>query len=1113
MSAEPEYPDPEKDPGGERRNATVLFADLCDYTGLSEKIDDEELYEVLQLFLRMLVDMVSQYDGVVDKIIGDGVMALFGAPVAYENAPERAIRTALDMLTGLDRLNQDLESKANENLRMHIGIHTGSVIFGSVEKGSIYEFTAIGESVNLARRLQEAAAPGSILVSERVFQSAKALFEFQAVPSLRLKGIARPIDSYYVKGLREKPGRTRGVEGFSSPMVGRESELGDLRASVDGLCSDHHGRLIFVSGEAGIGKSRLMAEFKGLLAEKNLSVLEGQSLTYRKSASYWMFNDLLRNYLNVTEDTPQAQLRERLVSKVSALLGANSPDTLPYLENLLALGQSDESIAERLAYLDPEQLRRQSFLAIRNLLWAEARLQPTVVVFEDLHWVDSVSLDLIEFLVDGLHDVPMLFVGVTRNISDSRLAAIVDLGRKRLGEQFTSIELSGLSDAQSEQLLAHLLGSQDFPARLRDQIISSSNGIPFYIEEMLRMFIDKDLLIREHGAWTFTENSDAAERTVPENLQDLILARFDRLDPDQRLILQVATVIGRHFNLGLLELAVRPLSLKNIDRTVNALVDKAFFLPQVGAEGEFTFRHVLTSDAIYRTMLRRDRARLHTLVGEAIEKLYSDKLDNYVEVLAAHFLRTPQLEKALHYLVFAGEKALRDYANAQANRHFKEARSLLAKVDHTPEQALNILINLGDVLTFVGEYDRARESLIEGLQVIEGMQPYVDVQRHCAIHRKIGTTYERQGDFEKAQLHLTEANKALGKTAFLSPGSKAEILNDLGWIHFLRGNFEDAQKAFENGLRLVEGTKEYSVVASIQNRLGAVAYQKRDYEDAADHVRKSLALRRTIGDLSGVARLFNNLGLLSLMRGQLREAEENFFQSIDLLQKIGDAEGIALTNINIGLVKFDRGQFDSAVTYLEKAQAVADQIGHRFYLALARLYLGRLMTELNHYPSAARLLNSSLRLFEELGSQDNLIDGIGYLAENSLASGDSEGAIRWSRVMGEAIAKAVSDGSSDVSIQRGRMLRIVGRIARLRTELEQADQSLTESYQIFSNSTEKLESARTIYELGLLARDRADDFKSQQLFHEARLLFQQIGAERDLKRVEEALHLPYRFQS
>jgi class 3 adenylate cyclase/tetratricopeptide (TPR) repeat protein len=1113
MNTEPVIPNLEKEPGGERRNATVLFADLCDYTGLSEKIDDEEIYEMLQLYLRMLVDMVSLYDGIVDKIIGDGVMALFGAPVAYENAPERAIRSALDMLAGLNRLNQDLKSRVGEELKMHIGIHAGSVILGSVEKGANYEFTAIGETVNLARRLQEASAPGNILVSERVYQSTKVLFDFRTVPALRLKGIAQPIEGYYLAGIKEKPGRTRGVEGFFSPMVGREAELDALRASVEGLCSDHHGRLIFVCGEAGIGKSRLLAEFKELIAEKNLTVLEGQSLTYRKSASYWIFNDLLRNYLKVTADTPQAQLRERLVSRASAILGANSREALPYLENLLSLGQSDETIAQRMALLDAEQLRRQSFLSIRNLLWGEARLKPIVVVLEDLHWADGVSLDLLEFLIDGLLDVPILFVGVTRNISDSRLATVVDLGRRRLGERCSAIELLGLNDAQSEQLLAHLLGSHDFPTRLIDQIIQSSNGIPFYIEEMLRMFIDKQLLVRDQGKWILVEDPAAGNGAVPENLQDLILARFDRLDSDQRLILQIATVIGRQFNLGLLELAVRPLGVSNIGQTVGALVEKSFILPLSSVEGEFTFRHVLTSDAIYRTLLRRDRARLHTLVGEAIEASYSDKLDNYVEVLAAHFLRTPHLQKALHYLILAGERAVRDYANAQANRHFKEARSLLSKVDHTPEQALRIFINLGDVLTFIGEYERARDSLTEGLQVIESMQPYIDVQKHCAIHRKIGTTFERQGDFEKALLHLTEANKALGKTAFLSPGSKAEIMNDLGWIHFLRGNFEEAQRAFEGGLRLVEGTTEYGVVASIQNRLGAVAYQKRDYEEAANRVRKSLALRRTIGDLSGVARLYNNLGLLNLMRGQLREAEEDFFQSIDLLDKIGDAEGIALTNINIGLVKFDRGQFDSAATYLEKAQAVADQIGHRFYLALARLYLGRLMTELNLFAGAARLLDSGLHLFADLGSQDNMIDALGYLAENSLSWGDSEGGIRWTQAMSEAIAKATTDGSADVPIQRGRMLRLRGRIARLRKEFDRAGQSLTESYNIFIASTEKLESARTIYELGLLARDQAEDFKSQQLFHEARLLFQQIGAERDLKKVEEALHLPYRFQS
>jgi tetratricopeptide (TPR) repeat protein len=618
------------------------------------------------------------------------------------------------------------------------------------------------------------------------------------------------------------------------------------------------------------------------------------------------------------------------------------------------------------------------------------------------------------------------------------------------------------------------------------------------------MYIDKQLLYQRGGKWELSKDFEVADKHIPETLQDLLMARFDRLEPEERAVLQVGSVIGRQFNLGILELAIRRLDSIKLNEVINSLVEKAFIVPKDGDGLEYTFRHVLTSDAIYHTLLRRDRENLHTLVGEALEKLYREELGNYVEVLAGHYLRTSHLAKALNYLILAGEKSVRNYAYVQAKHHYLEALQLLTKVNHTPEQALSALIGMGDVYTFIGEYELARKNYLEALDLIEGLQPFIDVKKHCAVHRKIGTTYERQGDFELALEHLVEANKALGKTAILSPSSKAEILNDLGWIYFLQGNFEEAQKNLNIGLNLVEGTDEYGIIASIHNRLGALAYQKREYEEAAIHVRNSLALRKKIGDHAGVARLYNNLGLLSLMQGNLREAEENFLQSSDLLEKSGDAEGIALTNINLGLVKLERGDFERAEQYLNKAHMVADQIGHRFYLALSRMYLGRMNTSLSKYSNATRLLSSSMSLFEEIGSLDHKIDGMGYLAENCLACGDPESAIKWCRSMEDTIAMR-EEASELTSLQMGRLFRIKGKIARFSREPDRATNLLNEGYRIFKSSSEKLESARTIYELGLLAKDQGDQRKANKLFQEAHMLFEEIGADYDLRTVEDAI--------
>jgi tetratricopeptide (TPR) repeat protein len=536
-----------------------------------------------------------------------------------------------------------------------------------------------------------------------------------------------------------------------------------------------------------------------------------------------------------------------------------------------------------------------------------------------------------------------------------------------------------------------------------------------------------------------------------------------------------------------------------LTEVLSSLVEKAFILPVVGTDEDvYLFRHVLTSDAVYRTLLRRDRNTLHGSVARALEQLFADRLESQVEVLAGHYLRSEYLDKALHYLILAGQKSARGYANLQAKTYFEEARDLLSQVAHTPEQALQVWNGLGDVQVFIGEYEQARECYLEALSENKSTTAG---QSMSVIHRKIAITHERQGDFDQSLAHLDLASKELREANDTSPVARAHILNDTGWIYFLRGNFDQAQGTLLSALELVENSDNYSVVASIYNRLGAVAYQLREYKQAAKYVRNSLELRKTLGDISGEARLYNNLGLLGLMSGDLHEAENNFDRSIELLENVGDTEGIALANINLGLVKYDLGDYGSAEIHLEKAQAVAEKIGHRFYIGLANMYQGRLKSALGGYKLAVRLLNESMQIFEELGAQDNLIDAMCYLAENYLSGREISEAIQWS----EKAHLALGENLADDSVQAGRVYRVQGAIARYQGDLVQAASLLLESAEIFRAAYEKLESARTAYELGLLALEISDSDGAQEYFDEARNIFTEVGAEKELQRVEGAM--------
>jgi adenylate cyclase len=1092
---------------GQRRSVTVLFADLSGYTTLSQNLENDDLFDLVQRFILLLAEDVYRYEGMVDKIIGDGLMALFGAPISHENNAERALRAALDMQKSVTRLNEEVKDQLDGELMLHIGLHAGTVIVGGVGSNMLMDYTAIGDTVNLASRLEQAAGAGTILASEAVYRATRALFDFEAVTDLSLKGIRQPVTAYRLEGLKPEPESVRGLTGLRAPLVGREPEFEQLKKAVTGLASQNEGCLALVTGEAGIGKTRLTAELKSFVAETPLNVLEGQSLTYRRSVSYWIFLDLLRDFFEISTETPAQQAREQVASRTCSLLGGQAGEIIPYIEHLLGLEPPGSPGAERLAYLDASQLRQQIFVAVRDLLVAQAHRCPLLLILEDLHWADEASIDLLAFLAGSVRREPLMIYIITRPFHGGPLGSIVDQARKWPAGLFIEIPLKSLSPEQSERLLNELLAIPDLPEELRQQILQRASGIPFYLEEILRMLIDDQVIQEVEGKWQLVPGVETGPLGVPGNLQELILARFDRLEPVQRRVLQSASVIGRQFSLPLLAGVLPAAEGTELSRHLSQLAEKAFLLPASDSQGtDYLFRHVLTSDAVYSTLLRKERVELHGQVGEAIERMYSDRLESQIEVLASHFLRSSRLDRALHYLILAGQRAAREYANLQAKQHYLEALKLLLKVPYTVEQAVQVHDGLGDVMVFTGEYSEAREQYLEALRALG--RPGGDLYGHeaSALQRKIGTTFERQGDFDQALLHLAEAGNILDRQPSPSPEERASILNDTGWIHFLRGSFEDAHGLLSSAIGLVESSRRHEVVASIYNRLGAVAYQQREYERAAIYVRKSLEMRETIGDLAGVARLYNNLGLLGLIQGNLTESEANFRQSMERLVRLGDAEGITISYINLGLVQLDRGDLHAAESNLIQGSTLAEQIGHRFYHGLAMMYLGRLRTAQGEAAESERFLRKSLRIFGELGAQDNLVDTVYYLGENAFIQGDLSSAEEWVRQAG-SLLNDLDKEEQAVSVQRGRVLRLEGAIARVKGEVGQAEQLLRESAEIFNASFERLEWARTATEQGLLALSQRDGRLAKKCFLKAKDIFNQIGAMVDLSRVEEALQV------
>jgi tetratricopeptide (TPR) repeat protein len=860
-----------------------------------------------------------------------------------------------------------------------------------------------------------------------------------------------------------------------------------------------------ISGEAGLGKSRLTAEFRASLKQYPLNILEGQSLAYRRSISYWMFLDVLYKYLGLPPNTPQLQIRERLVRNTYLAMGSQAAEVLPFFEHLLSLPYSDPGAAERLRYLDAGQLRQQIFLAIRDLLLVESYRQPILLILDDLHWADDASLELIQFLVSTLRKAPIFIIAISRNILPGPMSKIVETAKSQLGKNFHSLQLQNLSRDQSEQLLHQLVSIPSISEQLREQILIRSAGIPFYMEEILRMLIDEGAIQRQNNHWRIVPEAEILNVGVPDTLQELILARFDRLKPAQRRVLQVASVIGKDFNLSVLSAVMNRNTQIPVEAVVSSLLEREFILPKTNdLEDEYTFRHILMSDAIYSTLLRRERSILHGQVGEAIEQIYSDRLESQIELLANHYRWSPQLDQALHYLILAGQKAARNNIHVQARQYFEAALELLPQVDHQAAQEIDVCRGLGDELVFFGDYASARQEYQDALRVAAERINGNSAKMCCALHRNIAKTHERQGDYDQALVHLQMGQEALSHSSDPLLVERAQIWNDIGWIHFRRANFSDAQELLEKALRLVEASDAYDVIASIYNRLGGVAYNQGDWGRAANYLRKSIAIRESIGDVVGLATSFNNLGLLEIEMGEFSSALVNLTRGYELKTRLGQSEGIAMTLNNLGWLRIDRGELEEAKKALDEALEMARQIGYESLLRLILKNFGKLYLASQEWEKARQVLCETTSALKELGSDDQLVDTYRLLGEAALGTGDLDAATDWSQKARDLFEKFDDENEKLSAVQRGELWLYWGMLATRTGEYEQARKSLEISREIFQDLKSRLYQGKVAYQFGELSKAQRDRRAAKLHYREAALLFQSVGAKLEEKRANDA---------
>src|SRR5579859_861759 len=707
---------------GERRVVTILFCDVRGSTAMAGKLDPEEWAGIMKRAMTFLIPPVTRQDGTVARLMGDAILAFFGAPTTHEDDPQRALRAGLEIVEGIQAFRDQLKHEGDLDFNVRVGIHTGLVFVGAIGADRRMEHTAMGDTINLAARMEQTAQPGSVQITEQTFKLVEPWFEFEALGGVQVKGKSEPIITYRVLGLKARPGRGRGLEGHGlfAPLVGRQQELERIESCLQNLFAGEQGGIIGIIGEAGLGKSRLVAEAKVFASQRTRVLwLEAQTLSFTQTISYWPFQQMLRSWAGITDedDAPTSWLK--LDSGVRALFGEETIDYLPYLASLLALEVRGE-YAERVKYLDGEAMGKQIFLSARRFFERLARSQATVLVFEDLHWMDESSTLLLEHLLSLVETVPLTIFGVSRPERDTPAARLHDLSAREFADHYTEIRLAPLSEADSSQLIDNLLDIENMPARLRELMVEKADGNPFFLEEVIRTLIDTGAVAREasSGHWRATAQIETLQ--IPNTIQGVIMARVDRLDEELKQVLRLASVIGRTFLYRVLKTIAEAGQRLEEDLTQLQAID-LIHEKQPRPELEFIFKHALAQEATYESILLQKRRELHARVAQAMEALFAERIEEFYGLLAYHYARAEVWDKAQGYLLKAADQAGQMAADAEALNLYRQALTAYARAfgdTWDPAQRASLTRKMGDAFFRRGEYSLALEQYGQALSYL-----------------------------------------------------------------------------------------------------------------------------------------------------------------------------------------------------------------------------------------------------------------------------------------------------------------------------------------------------------------------------------------------------------
>ncbi|UCF90489.1 MAG: AAA family ATPase [Desulfobacterales bacterium] len=933
---------------GERKLVTALFSDLSGYTALAQRLDPEEVKEILTRLSRAITQVVTKYEGFIEKFIGDAVMALFGAVRAHEDDPIRAIRAAREIHELVSAFSADYERHIGQPLSMHTGINTGLVVTGDIDfdKGT---HGIAGATLNVAARLCSLAPPGDILVGSETYRQALGYFNFDALEPLELKGISTPLPVYKVISRIDLPTKIHRFHGLRADLIGRNPELELLTDALDGVRAGK-GCLVSICGNAGTGKSRLLEEFKSTLNADKINWREGQCYPYARNITYFPLIDLLNRTLRIEEsDAPEA-VRKKIESGLDFV--EHPDDVVPYVGSLYNLQYL------QLEGISPEIWRLRLQKAILEILIVMARRAPTIICLEDLHCADPSSLELIRFLLSDFR-YPALVICVYR----PTLTLLSPQQIANLGESYLEIRLEDLSPAETEAMVASLLKTAQIPLALKRFVREKAGGNPFYLEETINSLVESQILVSENACWRL--NRAIAEAEISSTIHGVIAARIDRLDAEMKRILQEAAVIGRAFYYEILShITAVPGSLWHHLSSLETLdlIKARSYKPAV----EYIFKHALTQEVVYSGLVKGKRQAIHERVAQVMEKLFADRLPEYYEALAYHFQRGQSRDKAVDYLTRSGAKSLERYALEEAHQHYQDALAIISAQAGNRATTDRLVIETINQWSFVYYYrGRYKEllSLLTRHQARADALP--DSNQRGLFYAWLGCALWHRERFKEAHQHLLTA-LALGeeKKDFTVVGYACCWLT---WVCTELGLFKDAIDYAARAQRIFKaGRRDDYIYFSSMAGMGYAFWHQGNKSKTLEVGEALLDFGRRQGDYRARGMGYCCLGWSHLVGGDVSQATRFFEKAVQvsldpwysLFPKLALAYGLIVN-----------GKVPAAQHYISEILEFSAEFGAEFAGKPAHFFEGMVLLNQGRINQGLQMLEESCQHWLQNGSR------------------------------------------------------------------------------------------------------------------------------------------------